>query len=181
MRLDEEECVPILEAVLKGDLDQAKANVKGNTAAGGSGLRFLRSVKGLFSGESDMENIRDDLFRRATDAARKITDSQFLTQLGDDVERFAQYHDLLQPLADKAKERALAHLEDGITKTTSKLTPAVHKIKEQDFAERVNREQASRAGEEQCKLRADLIRQVNNLSAYSAHVQVISIIRSNEC
>jgi hypothetical protein len=184
MKLDKQDCVPILEAVLKGDVDQAKANVKGNNAGGGGGgkrtLGFFRSaVKALFTGESDMETIWDDLFRRATDAARRITDSQFLTQLGEGLERLAQYSDLLQPLADKAKQRAFAHLEDVITKTTDKLTPAVHRIQEQDLTERVRREQASLA-EEECKLRVELIRQVNNLSGHTAHTQVIPIFRSNE-
>ena len=177
MKLDKQECVAILEAVLKGDVDQAKANVKGNNPGGGGGgkrnktmLGFIGStVKALFVGESDMETIWDDLFRRATDATRRVTDSQFLTQLAEDLERFAQYGDLLQPLADKAKQRAFAHLEGGITKTTNKRTPEVHRIQEQDCTERIKREQASRAEEELCKLRVGLIRQVNNLSAHTAH------------
>ena len=184
-KLDKQECVAILEAVLKGDIDQAKENVKGNNTGGGGGgkraLGFFRSaVKTLLKGESDMENVWDDLFRRATDAARKITDSQFLTQLGEDLERFGQYCDLLQPLAEKAKQRAFMRLEDDITKTTDKLTPAVHRIQEQDFTERIKREQAS-CVEEECKLKVDLIRQVNNLSAHTPHTQVISIFRPNEC
>jgi hypothetical protein len=177
MKLDKQECVPILEAVLKGDADQARANVKGNNAGGGGGgkrnktaLGYFRSaVKALFAGESDMETIWDDLFRRATDAAQRITDSQFLTQLGEDLERFAQYGDLLQPLADKAKQRAFTHLEGGIAKTTKKRTPEVHRIQEEDCTERIKREQANRAEEELCKLRVGLIRQVNNLSAHTAH------------
>ena len=187
-KLDTQQCVPILEAVLKGDVDQAKANAKGSNARGKGGgkrnktmLGFIGStVKTFFAGESDMETVWDDLFRRATAAARKITDRQFLTQLGEDLERFAQY-DLLPPLGDKAKERAFADFEFGITNTTDKLMPEVHRIQEQDCTQRIKREQAMRAEEELCKLRADLIRQVNNLSALTAYTQVISTFRSNEC
>ena len=176
-KLDKQDSVSILEAVLKWDVDQVKAHVKGNNAGGGGrGKRNMMTLGIVWSalkvwlkGESYKENIWDDLFQRAADAAGKITDSQFLTQLGDDVERFAQYGDLLQPSADKAKERAFAHLEDGITKTTNRLTPEVRKIKEQDFAERIKHEQASRVKVDQRKLMVDLIRQVNNLSTHTAH------------
>ena len=152
MELHKQGCVPILEAVSKGDV-----------------FRFAESGLALFAGECDMENMWDDLFRRATDAARNITDSQFLSQLREGLERFAQYGDLLKPLADKAKERAFAHLADGITRTTNRLMSAVHKIQEQDCMERIKRERASLADEEQRKLRVDLIRQVNTLSAHAAH------------
>ncbi|KAF8548217.1 hypothetical protein OG21DRAFT_1449416 [Imleria badia] len=182
MKLDEQDCVMILEAVLEGNVDQAKANVKGSNAGGGGGklnkmtMSFFRSaVKALFVGESDMESIWDDLFRRATAAARGVTDSQFLTRLPEDLARFSKYGHLLKPLADKAKERAFEHLEDGITRTTKKLTPAVHRIQEDDCTERIKREQASLAVEEQRKLRLDLIRQVNNLSAHTVPTYTFSI------
>ncbi|KAF8548147.1 hypothetical protein OG21DRAFT_1607071, partial [Imleria badia] len=152
IKLDEQYRVLILEAVLEANVDQA--NVKGNNAGGGGG------VKALFVGQSDMEIKWDDLFQRATDAAGRVTDSQFLTQLEEDLERFAKYGHLLKPLADKAKERAFDHLEGSITKTTKKLMAAVHRIQEEDCAEGVKREQASRAEEEQRKLRMDLIRQI---------------------
>jgi hypothetical protein len=188
MKLDKEDCVPILEAVLKGDVDQAKENAKGSNASGEGGdkrnkttLGYIGStVKALFVRKNDMETKWDDLFGRATAAARRITDSQFTTQLGEDLERFAQY-DLLPPLADKAKERAFAHLEVCITTTTNKLMPEVHRIQEQDCTQRIKREEANRAEEELCKLRVDLIRQLNNLSAHTAHTQVLPIFRSNEC
>ena len=191
MKLDKRDRMPILEAVLEGNVDQAKANVKGNNSSGGDGgggkihkmtIGLFRSaVKALFVGDSDMENMWDDVFQRATDAARKVTDSQFLTRLGEDLERFAQFGHLLEPLADRAKERAFEHLEGGIAKTMKKLTPAIHSIQEQDCTERIKRDQASRAEEEQRKLRLILVRQVNNLSAHTAHTQVLTIFLSNEC
>ncbi|KAF8548768.1 hypothetical protein OG21DRAFT_684156 [Imleria badia] len=182
-KLDKQDCVATLEAVLEGNVEQAKANVKGNDTSGGDDgkpnkitMGFFRSaIKALFLEESDKESKWDDRFRRATDAARRVTDSQFLTQLAGDLDRFSQYGHLLIPLADNTKQRAFEHLEGGITKTTKKLTAAVHRIQAEDCMELIKREQGNRAEEEQCKLRLDLIRQVNNLSAHTAHTHTLSI------
>ncbi|KAF8428935.1 hypothetical protein L210DRAFT_3623712 [Boletus edulis BED1] len=182
-KLAEQEYMPLLKEVLVGDADQAWATVKGNKPGDGSGDRRKKSiivslrsaVKEFFVGESDMERLWNDLFRQATYAARNITDSQFLTQLREDLERFAEYGDLLRPLADKAKEKAYAHLEARITTRTNKLTPAVHRIQENGSTERIKREQASLAQEEQRRLRVHLIRQVNELSAHTERTHTLTI------
>ncbi|KAF8122287.1 hypothetical protein EV363DRAFT_1555266 [Boletus edulis] len=177
--LAEQEYMPLLQEVLVEDVDQALGNVKGNKPSDGGGDKRKRTILGglrlavkeFFLGESSMETLWNDLFRQATYAAWNITDSQFLTQLGEDLERFAEYGDPLRPLGDKAKEKAYAHLKTRITARTNKLTPAVHRIQENESMEQIKREQASRAEEEQRRLRVNLIRQVNELSAQTEHTQ----------
>ena len=170
MKLDKQVCVPILEAVLEGNVDQAKANVKWSNAASGGATLVASRVAA-----------RDDLFRRATDAARKVTDSQFLTWLGEDLERFTEYGVKLKPLADKAKERAFVHLEVAILRTVRKLTVAVHSMKEEECIEQIKRESARRGDEELDKLRANLIKHVNDLSAQTLHSCVSSPFLVADC
>ncbi|KAF8419128.1 hypothetical protein L210DRAFT_3510849 [Boletus edulis BED1] len=159
--LAEQEYMPLLQEVLVEDVDQALGNVKGNKPSDGGGDKRKRTILGglrlavkeFFLGESSMETLWNDLFRQATYAAWNITDSQFLTQLGEDLERFAEYGDPLRPLGDKAKEKAYAHLKTRITTRTNKLTPAVHRIQENEITEQIKRELASRAQDEQRRLR----------------------------
>ncbi|KAF8548833.1 hypothetical protein OG21DRAFT_1489038 [Imleria badia] len=156
-QLDEEVCVLILEAVLEGNTDLAKANlVVGEDD--GIALDFsLSGVMALFLGKVD-------LFQRATDAARRVTDSQFLNRLGDDLKRFAEYGDKLKPLADKATKRAFEYLKDSILRAVKQLTPAVDRIYEEVCIERIKWDNANRLEEELNKLRANLIKHVNDLS-----------------
>ncbi|KAF8548149.1 hypothetical protein OG21DRAFT_1501183 [Imleria badia] len=178
---DKRECVPILEAVLEGNTDLAKVNKKGNNAGGRGKLSkmtqgFFRSVvKAFLGGGDETENIWDDLFQRATDPAHRVTDSQFLTQLGEDLERFAEYGDRLKPLADKAKARAFEFLEGNITRTTKKLTATVHRIQAEDWTERIKSESAKKAEEDLDKLRGNLIKYVNNLSTQTAYSHTLTI------
>lgn len=189
MNLAKRDYTQVLKNVLEGDVDQARASVKRNSAGiAGDGKnskktfeRFIRPMKTLFFDERNTEDISDNLFQRARDAAQNVTDSQFLFQLGDDLERFSEYEEQLKTLADVAKGRALAHLEFSIAAKTNKLTQAVHRIQQEDSKEQIKREQTIRAEEEQRKLRVDLIRQINNLSTHTTHTQVLIMIRSNGC
>ncbi|KAF8548560.1 hypothetical protein OG21DRAFT_1422884 [Imleria badia] len=172
---DKQACVPILEAVLEGKKDLAKVNVKGNDAGGTWGFS---KVKALFRGKSNVENISDDLLQDVMDAARRITDSQFLTQLAEDPQRFSEHGDKLKPLADKAMERAIAHLKDSILRMVKKLTQAVHKIREEECTERIKRESAKGADEELDKLRAKFIKHVNDMSTQTSYSCVSSLYSS---
>ena len=176
-KLDKQKFVPIMEVTF-GDANQAKGNVQENNAGGRhDGTRnkmtlalFWSALKALFAGQSDMESIfQDDLLRHATDAAQRITDSQFLTQLGKDLDRFAQYDDLLKLLADKAKERATVHLKVNINRTVMKLTAMVHGMQEDGCKKEIKHESAKRADEELAELRVKLIKDVNNLSTQTRY------------
>ncbi|KAF8548835.1 hypothetical protein OG21DRAFT_670471 [Imleria badia] len=165
-KLDKERCVLILEAVLEGDTDLAKAIGEDD----GIALDFSLSgvLTALFVG-------KDDIFQRATDAARRVTDSQFLTQLGDDLQRFAEHGDKLKPLADKAKRRAFVYLKDGTMRTAKQLTPAVRRIYQELYREHIKRQSAKRLQEELDKLRANLIKQVNDLSTQTSCSDTLTI------
>ena len=171
-KLDKQKFVPILE-VMFGDTNQAKANVQENNAGdrhdstrNKTTLAFFWSaLRALFTGENDMESIsQDGLLRHATDAAQRITDSQFLTQLGKDLDQFAQYDDLLKLLADNAKERAIVHLKGNIDKTAKKLVVMVQRMLQDAYVKDIKRESAKRADEELAELRVKLIKDANNLS-----------------
>ena len=197
VKLDEQAWVPILEAVLEGNVEQAKAKAKASSGTGGGSgkqhntrsslipatwrTRFRGALKLWSPGDNEIEGAMDDLLQQATDAAREITDSQFMIQLGHDAEQFAQYNALLTPLADKARARAFAHLEINITQMTKKLTPLVHRVQGEECSGWIRREQASRAEEEQHNLRVKLIKQLNCLSAHTAPKQVIpTMLLSNK-
>ncbi|KAG6370258.1 hypothetical protein JVT61DRAFT_12202 [Boletus reticuloceps] len=118
-KLAEQEYMPLLQEVLVGNADQAWANVRGNKPGDGSGDKRKKSILGglrhavkqfVLGATTDMERLWNNLFRQVTGAARNITDSQFLTRLGEDLERFAEYGDLLRPLAEKAKESVCAQM-----------------------------------------------------------------------
>lgn len=170
-KLDKQQCVLILEAVLEGNRDLAKANAKGNEAigeGGGTTLNFLPSgVKALLAG-------KDELFQRATDAARRVTDSQFLTFLEEDLKRFSEYGDKLKPLVDKAQKRSFAYLKDGVIRTAKQLTPAMYRTHEEACKKDIALQSAKGQEEVLGKLRASLIKDVNNLSAQTSYSCVSS-------
>ena len=152
-KLNKQQCVPILYAVLEGNTDLAKANVKEDDAIG-EGSSILSEAKAFFVG-------KDDLFQRATDVAQSVSDSQFLAQLREDMKRFAEYGDKLKPLAEKAKERALARLEVDIMRMVKNPMPGLLRIHEEEW---VKYESAKRREEEPDRLRVNLIKDVNELS-----------------
>jgi len=182
LKLDNQACLQILKAVLDGDVRQAKASVKGNSGLGSkqssSRLRLnpttwvsgFRSGWKAFSGENVAESVMDDLIRRAIHAAMQISDSQFLGQLEQDVERYAQHIPEFGTWAERARHHAFEHLEVSIKNTVETLTPEVHKIQEAECIERINRESAKGAEEELDRL--GLIKHVNDLSSRSAYSYV---------
>jgi len=116
----------------------------------------------------------DDIVRHATHAAAQISDSQFLGQLEQDVERCAQRIPQFRLWAERAKQHAFEHLEVGIKRTVKTLTPAVHRKQEAECRERIKRESAKRADEELDKFKVNLIKHVNDLSSQSAYSYVSS-------
>jgi hypothetical protein len=185
--LDKETRLQILEAVLAGEVEKAKANVKVNNGVGSRsnnarpslnpttwapGIRSVWSK--TFSGENDVEGVVDDLIRRATEAATQISDSQFLNELEQYVEQYAGRFPQFQVLAEQARLKAFEHLEVIIMRTVKKLKPALHRIQEEDCTERIKRESAKRAEEELDKLRINLIKHVNDLSTRTVYSCVSS-------
>lgn len=177
VRLDKQTCLQILEAVLEGDTEQAKAIVTGNSGtlkqnnmkptAWTASIRW--AWRAFSSGGSDMESVVGGLIRRATEAALQISDSQFLSQLDQDTERYAQRIPRFKDWADRAREKAFEYLEVTIMRTLKKLTPAVQRIEEQECMERIKHKHAQRAEEGQDKLRVDLIKHVNGLSTKATY------------
>lgn len=157
-------------------MEQVKASVHGNNGVGSrrSTARptlnltalatSVRAAWRAVSGETNMEGSLDDLIRRATEAATQISDSQFLSQLEQDLQRHAQRAPQFQVLADKAKHRAFEYLDFTIMRTVKKLAPAAHKTQEEECTERIKRESTKRADQELDRLRLNLIKNVNSLS-----------------
>ncbi|KAH0827345.1 hypothetical protein J3R83DRAFT_3979 [Lanmaoa asiatica] len=177
MKLNKETTLQILEAVLKGDIEQAKANVRGNNGPDGGGNRqsstrlslahlttWAPSIVSVIKSWGSEDGRVDALIHRTRDAATQVSDSQILSQLEQDVEKYAQHVPLFKELADKARNRAFDYLEGAVARTLKRLTPAVHRIQEEECGERIKREHAKSAEEEQDKLRVKLIKDVNDLS-----------------
>ena len=188
LELDKQTRLQILNAVLEGNMEQVKASAKRYNEHGGGGnkqnnmgpsfipwsLAAINSaLKTLFLG-SEMDGEVDMLVRRATEAATQISDSEFLSQLGQDEERYAQRFPHFKVLADMARNKAFECLEVTLMRTLRKLTPAVQRIQVEECAEGVKREHARIAEEEQDKLRLKLIKRVNDSSAQIAYSCVSS-------
>ncbi|KAF8548559.1 hypothetical protein OG21DRAFT_1422875 [Imleria badia] len=168
------ECVRILEAVLEGNKPMAKTNAKWKGKRNSMTLGFIPSaVRSILGRESNVERIWDDHFQRATDAARRTTDIQFLTQLGD-LQQFAEYDDKLKPLVDKAKERAITYLTASIMWKVKKHTPAVNMIHEEECKEQTKHGGPRTVEEELDELRVNFIKDINNLSKESSYSCVSS-------
>lgn len=183
--LDKKTCLRILEAVLEGDIERAKADASGINKRGDMRQSFspttwtasiYSALKAISPWESDADSTMSDLVRHATQAAMQVSDSLFLSQLEQDVERYAKSIPRFKDWADKAKQKAFGHLEVSIMRTLKRLTPVVHRIQEDECAQRIKCEYAKKAEEEQDKLRVDLIKQINELSA-----QTISSCVSKLC
>ena len=191
-KLDKEACLRILEAVLEGEVEQTKANARVNDGGGNkrhsvktglnpTSLRSLisssvRSVWKTIAGESDVEDVVNDLIRRATEIAKPIPDDQFMTQLDQDVERYTSRTPQFGVWAERAKLRAFEYLESSVTRTVKKLLPGVHREQENESAERIRQDSAKTVEEELKKLRVKLIKQVNDLSAKTAYTCVSSLV-----
>lgn len=182
LKLDEEARFEILEAVLAGEIEKVKVNVKANGGAG-SRVNYARpsfnpatcapSIRSAwsttFSGENDVEGVVDNLIHRARETATQITDSQLLSELQQDVEKYEKRIPQFKVWAERAKLKAFDYLEVSITRTVKRLRPAVHRIQEEDCTERIKRESAKRAEEELDKLRINLIQHVNDMSTQTAY------------
>ncbi|KAF8552259.1 hypothetical protein OG21DRAFT_1416462 [Imleria badia] len=177
----------ILEAVLEGEVEQAKTSGKWNNGVGRKPKRVRPSlspttwipsirvgVRKMLSGKDDVEAVVDDLIRRAIPAATRISDSQFLIQLEQDVERYTQLAPQFKVWVERARHNAFEHLEVSIMKTVEKLVPVVHKMQEEECRERIERESAKRAQEKLDKLRVNLIKYMNHLSRQTAYSCVSS-------
>ena len=177
-RLEKQTHQAILEAVLEGNVEQARAKVKTDSRASKWDINAKPSFKPTTWGdtirlafkpfsfeENDTEDAFDDVISHATQAAEQISDSQFLCQLEQDVGEYARYIPLFKDLAEKATERAFMHLEVGIRRALKRLTPTVHRTQEQESVEQIKREHARRAEEELDQQRVKLIRHVNNFPA----------------
>ena len=180
LKLDKGARFEILEAALTGEIEKVKLNAKANSGAG-SRLNYARpgfnpvtwpgirsAWSKTFSGEND-EGVVDDLIHRAREAATQITDSQILSELEQDVEKYEKRIPQFKVLAERAKLKAFDYLEVSITRTVKRLRPAVHRIQEEDCTERIKRESAKRAEEELDKLRINLIQHVNDMSTQTAY------------
>ncbi|KAI9571051.1 hypothetical protein HD554DRAFT_2017581 [Boletus coccyginus] len=185
LKLDHQASLQILKAVLDGEVEQVKASVKENNGVGSKqnnsrlSLNPVTWVSGFwstwkaFSVENIGESVVDDLVRRATHAVAQISDSQFLGQLDQDLEQYAQCTPQFGIWVERAKRHAFEHLVVGIKETVETLTLAVHRIQEAECTEQINSESAKGAEEEVDKL--DLIKHVNDLSSQSAYTYVSSL------
>ncbi|KAF8548836.1 hypothetical protein OG21DRAFT_1448641 [Imleria badia] len=183
-KLDKHLCTQTLVAVLEGELEHAKAYAKAHIRVGSQPRASLnpttwrtgiRAAWKAISGETNIEGVLDDLIRRATEAATQVSDSEFLSQLEQDVGRWAQRTAQFLVLADRAKQKAFEHLEVTITRTVKRLAPTVHKIQEEECRDRIKRKSEQSADEELDKLRVNLIKDVNNLSTQTAYSHTLSI------
>lgn len=175
LKLDEQKSQQILEAVLKGEAEQAKADVKANNWVGSKQDNVMPSwnpttwrIWKTFSGEDDVEGGVDNLIRGATEAATKISDSQFLSQLKQDVEQYTQRIPEFKERAEQARHKALEHLRVRIMETVENFNPETRRLQEEECTAWINRESAKRAEEELDKLRVNLIKHVNDLSMQTA-------------
>jgi len=178
LKLDKQAYQQILGAALDGEVVQVREGLKGNNLVGSkqnyTRLSFnpttwapsIRSVWKAFSRENDD---MDNLIRRATEAGTQISDSQFLSQLEQDVERHAGRIPQFGVWAGRAKHRAFEHLKVSIKRTVGNLLPTVRKMQEEECMERIKRENAKRADEELDGLGVDLINHVNDLSSQTSY------------
>ncbi|KAF9218569.1 hypothetical protein BS17DRAFT_720337 [Gyrodon lividus] len=176
----------LLLAALAGELEQVKEMMKANAGSLEANSRSLAgthkassnspstwsipSIKWFTSGNADAALV-DALFREATRAAQKITDSQFLTELDRNVEQ----HPALKTSADDARRRAYVYLEPAIGRLLKKLVLSVQEIQQNDCESRIERENASLEEKEQRKLRVDLIRRLNSISEHTPHTHTLHI------
>ena len=178
LRLEKQTYQAILVAVLEGNVEQASARVKGDNKASKRNVNlkpgfkpttwsatFRSAFKAFSSGENDIEDAVHNLISQATQAAEKIPDGQFLSQLEQDVREYAPHIPLFGELANKSRERAFTHLEVGVRRALRRFTPTVHRTQEQESTERIKFEHGRRAEEELDQQRVKLIRHVNNIPA----------------
>ncbi|KAF8122291.1 hypothetical protein EV363DRAFT_1404993 [Boletus edulis] len=186
LKLDEQARLQLLEAVLEGEVEPAKATVREKVKRWNS----IKSTHNLatraraawktIAGENDVNSVVDDLIRRTTEGVTQISDDQFLGQLEQDVERYAQHIPQFKVWAERAKQKALEHLEDSVMRTVKKLVPAVHRAQEEVCKERIKRENVKKADEELESVRVKLIKDVNNLCSQIAHPHTLTIDNAEE-
>lgn len=167
--LDTQRCVQLLGSVLEGRVESEGTKVANEWSV----LKAWGVLLKLFGARSSREGARvEDLVHRATQAARQISDSQFLNQVGQDEKEHAERFPQLVHLANKARQKASEYLVAIVPRTLEELTLAVHKTQEDECRERIKDEHRKRVNDEHNKLRVDLIKQVNNLSAQTASLYV---------
>ncbi|KAF8428955.1 hypothetical protein L210DRAFT_3508644 [Boletus edulis BED1] len=186
LKLDEQARLQLLEAVLEGEVEPAKATVREKVKRWNS----IKSTHNLatraraawktIAGENDVNSVVDDLIRRTTEGVTQISDDQLLGQLEQDVERYAQHIPQFKVWAERAKQKALEHLEDSVMRTVKKLVPAVHRAQEEVCKERIKRENVKKADEELESVRVKLIKDVNNLCSQIAHPHTLTIDNAEE-
>ena len=188
--LDKEACLRILEAVLEGEVEQthARVNDRGGNKRHGvkAGLNptswpslISSSVRGVWktiAGESDIEDVVNDLIHRVTEVAKSIPDDQFVSQLDQDMEQYTSRIPQFGVWAERAKHRAFEYLVSNVTRTVKKLWPGVHREQENESAERIRQDGAKTAEEELKKSRVKLIKQVNDLSTKTAYTCVLFLM-----
>ncbi|KAG8215603.1 hypothetical protein J3R82DRAFT_7468 [Butyriboletus roseoflavus] len=189
LELDERTHMQILEAVLMGNMEQVKVNAKGNNGAGG-GVRKQNNMRSILNPLSwvptllslsrttsgrELNGELDVLVHTATEAATHVSDSQFLSQLGQDEELYAQHFPQFKVLADRARNKAFEYLNVTLTRTLKKLMPQVEKTQAEECAEGIKRKHAKGAEEMQVKLRKNLIKDLNDLSLQTPHSHTLSI------
>ncbi|KAF8122279.1 hypothetical protein EV363DRAFT_1274846 [Boletus edulis] len=183
LKLDEQARLQLLEAVLKGEVEPAKATVRekwNNMKSTHNLATWARAAWKTIAGENDINNV-DDLIRRATEGVTWISDAQFLAQLEQDVdvEWYARDIPLFKVWAERAKQRAFEHLEVSIMRTVKKLAPVVHKAQEEECTERIKRENTKEAEELEI-LRMKLITFVNDRSSQTAYSHTLTIDNAEE-
>lgn len=178
--------ISILEAVLEGGVERAKATTEWNDEDSSRRRSLLLSttpsfnptlwaplllagVRKTFLGKDDIRGVMDDLFREATEAAMQISDSQFLNQLEQHVERHAQRIPQFKVWVESAKRNAFEHLEVSVARAVHRLVPVLHRIQVEECTAQIKRESVKRAEEELHMLRMNLIKNVNHLSTQTAY------------
>ncbi|KAG9310081.1 hypothetical protein JVU11DRAFT_9689 [Chiua virens] len=169
MKLDEQVRVHVLQSVLEGNVEQAKASIKKDDA-GGAKHNWIPSairarIDAFLSGASDMKIDFDNLHARAKNKVSKFIPEQFWSHLDQDVEQYAEQFPLFKELVDRAKRQAHEHLQEAIPKVVNKLTLAVQRAQEDDCKGGITRHHEQRVKEEQNELRMNLIKCLNGSSA----------------
>ncbi|KAG6369029.1 hypothetical protein JVT61DRAFT_1964, partial [Boletus reticuloceps] len=173
-KLDEQARLRLLEAVLEGEVEPAKATVRekwSNMKSTHNLATLARAAWKTIAGENDVNSVVDDLIHRATEGVTWISDDKFLAQLEQDVDAklYAQDIPIFKVWAERAKQRAFEHLEVSIMRTVKKLAPVVHRAQEEECTERIQRENTREAEEELDIVRMELITFVNNRSSQTAY------------
>jgi len=160
----------IMEAASMDGFQAAKRVVESSPRdAQSSNKGFFPNWKSPWSGSNDEKSsLALRTLNEANDKARKIADIQFFSEIinADSILKKKK----LKPFIQDAKRLAQQYLTSAIPRTVNKMVGLIKKVQEDACTATVKSETASYENEEQRKLRAQLIRHINDSATRAQHV-----------